>query len=44
MSDEKIVEIYRGLWKIEDSFRVTKSELETRPVYVSRHDHIEAHF
>jgi hypothetical protein len=42
--DEKIVEIYRGLWKIEDSFKVTKSDLETRPVYVSRHDHIEAHF
>ena len=43
-SDEKIVEIYRGLWKIEDSFRITKSDLETRPVYVSRKDHIEAHF
>jgi len=43
-SDEKIVEIYRGLWKIEDSFRITKSDLETRPVYVSRQDHIEAHF
>ena len=42
--DEKILEIYRGLWKIEDSFRVTKSEIETRPVYVSLHDHIEAHF
>jgi hypothetical protein len=42
--DEEIAEIYRGLWKIEDSFRVTKSDLETRPVYVSRHDHIEAHF
>ena len=43
-SDEKIVEIYRGLWRIEDSFRITKSDLETRPVYVSRQDHIEAHF
>jgi len=42
--DEKIVEIYRGLWKIEDSFKITKSDLETRPVYVSRQDHIEAHF
>ena len=42
--DEKIIEIYRGLWKIEDSFRVTKSDLETRPVYVSRENHIEAHF
>ena len=43
-SDEKIVEIYRGLWRIEDSFRITKSDLVTRPVYVSRQDHIEAHF
>ena len=43
-SDEEIVEIYRGLWRIEDSFRITKSDLETRPVYVSRQDHIEAHF
>ena len=43
-SDEKIVEIYRGLWKIEDTFKITKSDLETRPVYVSRQDHIEAHF
>lgn len=43
-SDERIIEIYRGLWKIEDSFRITKSDLETRPVFVSRQDHIEAHF
>lgn len=42
--DEKIIEMYRGLWKIEESFRITKSDLETRPVYVSRQDHIEAHF
>ena len=43
-SDERIVEIYRGLWRIEDSFRVTKSDLETCLVYLSRRDHIEAHF
>lgn len=43
-SDEKILDIYRGLWKIEDTFKVTKSDLETRPVYLSRHDHIDAHF
>lgn len=42
--DEKIIEMYRGLWKIEESFKITKSDLETRPVYVSRQDHIEAHF
>ncbi len=43
-SDDRIIEMYRGLWKIEESFRVTKSDLEARPVYVSRNDHIEAHF
>ncbi len=43
-TDEKIIEIYRGLWKIEESFKITKSDLETRPVYLSRQDHIEAHF
>lgn len=44
MSDGEIIEAYRGLWKIEESFKVTKSDLETRPVYVSREEHIEAHF
>jgi transposase len=40
----KIIDIYRGLWKIEESFKVTKSDLETRPVYVSTEEHIKAHF
>ncbi|MDW7663218.1 MAG: transposase, partial [Bacillota bacterium] len=39
-----IIDIYRGLWKIEESFKVTKSDLETRPVYVSTEEHIKAHF
>lgn len=43
-SSDRIIEMYRGLWKIEESFRVTKSDLEARPVYVSREDHIQAHF
>jgi transposase len=43
-SDEEIIEIYRGLWRIEESFKVTKSDLESRPVYLSRIDHIKAHF
>ena len=43
-TDEEIVEIYRGLWKIEESFKVTKSSFHTRPVYLSRQDHIQAHF
>jgi transposase len=44
VSDDKIIEIYRGLWYIEDSFRVTKNELEARPVHLSREDRIKAHF
>lgn len=41
---DRIIDMYRGLWRIEESFRVTKSDLEARPVYVSRKEHIEAHF
>lgn len=43
-SDCEIIDMYRGLWKIEESFRITKSELESRPVFVSRKEHIEGHF
>ena len=43
-SDEKIIEMYRGLWKIEESFKVTKSDFESRPVYLSIKEHIDAHF
>jgi len=42
--DGQIIDIYRGLWRVEDSFRVTKSELESRPIYLSREDRINAHF
>jgi hypothetical protein len=44
MSKERIVDTYRGLWEIEESFRITKGELEARPVYVRLKDRIEAHF
>jgi transposase len=43
-SDDMIIDMYRGLWRIEDNFRVTKSELDARPVFVSRKDRIHAHF
>jgi transposase len=44
LEEEAIIEKYRGLWRIEDSFRVIKSDLEGRPVYVWTKKHIEAHF
>ena len=43
-SDEKILDMYRGLWQIEEAFRVCKGDLEARPVYLSRLDRIDAHF
>lgn len=44
MDDLKIREIYRGLIKIEDSFRITKTDFHSRPAYVFTDSHIEAHF
>lgn len=44
LTDEEIRNIYKGLWEIEESFKIIKSEFKVRPVYVSNDDHIEAHF
>jgi transposase len=43
-TDKWIIDTYKELWRIEETFKVTKSDLEARPVYVSRNDHIESHF
>lgn len=40
----KILEVYGNLWKIEESFRITKSDLEVRPIYVSSESRINGHF
>ena len=44
MSSTAIVDTYRGLWEIEETFKVTKSDLEVRPVFVYDEDSIKAHF
>lgn len=43
MSEEEIIEKYHGLNQIENQFKIMKSTLETRPMYVSKREHIEAH-
>lgn len=43
MPDLRVIEIYRGLSDIEDNFKVSKSDLDIRPVHVSREDRINAH-
>lgn len=44
MSDLELRTVYRGLAKIEDTFKVTKTNLESRPTYVWVKQSIEAHF
>jgi transposase len=44
LSDIEIRDRYKNLWKIEDSFKITKSQIKSRPVYVWTEESIEAHF
>ncbi len=44
MPDHEVVKAYHGLWEIERSFRITKSNLNSRPVYVSLEQRIEGYF
>ncbi|MGF6991654.1 transposase [Lachnospiraceae bacterium PM6-15] len=44
MNDLEMRDVYRGLAKIEDSFKVTKTYFEARPIYVWLNEHIDAHF
>lgn len=44
MSDMEMRNIYRGLSRIEDTFKISKSEFRSRPVYVRTNNHIDAHF
>lgn len=41
---EKIIEINKRRWQIEECFKIMKSEFKSRPVYLSREDRIKAHF
>ncbi len=43
-TEREVIEAYRGLSRIEESFRVLKSTMEARPVYVWTEPHIRAHF
>lgn len=42
--DKEIINKYHGLSRIEDSFRIIKSDLKGRPIYVRNDRHINAHF
>lgn len=44
MSDREMREIYKGLARIEETFKISKTEFEARPVFVWTNEHIEGHF
>ena len=44
MDEGDVIDAYRQLWRIEDTFRVTKSTLEVRPTFVWSDSSIRAHF
>lgn len=44
LSDLELRNIYKGLSKIEETFKITKSEFDARPINVRLEDHIDAHF
>lgn len=44
LADTEIRNIYKGLWEIEESFKIIKSEFKARPVYVKKEEHVNAHF
>lgn len=44
MEPLQVYQTYHNLWKIEESFRITKSYLDARPVYMQKKETIYGHF
>ncbi len=44
LSSKEVGKLYHGQWKIEECFRILKTDLEARPVYVWKDEHIQGHF
>ncbi len=41
--DKLLIDRYHDLWKVEQAFRITKSDLEARPIYHRKKESIEYH-
>ena len=39
-----VLNVAKGRWEIEESFRIMKNDFHSRPAYLSRNDRIKAHF
>jgi hypothetical protein len=43
-SAREIYAVYHNLWRIEESFRIMKSDLDARPVFLQKENTIKGHF
>ena len=43
VSHEEVLSHYRGLWQVEESFRITKHDLKIRPIYHWTPSRVRAH-
>ena len=43
MSNTQVIEYYHGLLDVEQAFRMSKTDLKTRPIFHYMHDAIRAH-
>ena len=43
MTDKEILERYHNLWRVEQAFRITKSDLSARPIFHHKNEAIKAH-
>lgn len=44
MKDTDIYNTYHNLWRIEESFKIMKSDLDARPVFLQKEEAIKGHF
>ena len=44
MDDQDIYNTYHNLWRIEESFKIIKSDLDARPVFLQKENTIKGHF
>lgn len=44
MKDTDIYNTYHNLWRIEESFKIMKSDLDARPVFLQKKETIKGHF
>lgn len=43
LSNEQVISYYQELWHVEQAFRMSKTDLKTRPIFHYTHDAIKAH-